>query len=182
MHSDRWIQVPFDRKTKVTVDVQYASTQEFLPTHGDIHAWISATLAYATDTCGISRKNQQGNDHFDVELTVRIVDEEEGACLNRRYRGRETATNVLSFPYEVSSVLGLNLLGDIVICAPVVECEAGMRYEKPYHAYWAHMIVHGTLHLFGYDHQSAIEARHMESMETAVLTHMGFPDPYQEPC
>nr|VFK61084.1 MAG: probable rRNA maturation factor [Candidatus Kentron sp. TUN]VFK70138.1 MAG: probable rRNA maturation factor [Candidatus Kentron sp. TUN] len=168
-------------KPRVTVDVQYASMQESLPMYENIRTWIEATLTLTANTCHISRKSRHNNDYSDVELTVRIVDEDEGIGLNRRYRGRETATNVLSFPCNVSTILNLNLLGDIVICAPVVEREASMQYERPYNAHWAHMVIHGTLHLLGYDHQSAIEARYMESMETVVLTELGFPDPYQNP-
>jgi len=163
------------------VDVQYASTQEFLPTQENICTWVSAALVLAADIRPVSQKKQQRSDS-EIELTVRIVDEEEGIALNRKYRGRDIATNVLSFPCEVPDVLDLNLLGDIIICAPVVKREADMQHESPYNAHWAHMVIHGTLHLLGYDHQSAMEAEHMESMETTILTHLGFSDPYRNEC
>ena len=177
MHS---LQFPSD--AKVVVDVQYASTQEFLPLQESICAWVSATFRLITNASSpVFSVNQQRSDDLGVELTVRIVDEEEGITLNRKYRGQEKATNVLSFPCDISTVLNFNLLGDIVICAPVVKREADTKYKKPYNAHWAHMVTHGTLHLLGYEHESTMEARHMESIETAVLAHLGFPDPYQDP-
>jgi probable rRNA maturation factor len=120
------------------------------------------------------------------ELTVRIVDENESAALNSRYRGKKGATNVLSFPAlgaeppsGVADADAANLLpfGDVVICAGVVEREA-REQRKPLAAHWAHMIVHGTLHLQGYDHEKAKDATAMEARERAVLAKLGFPDPY----
>lgn len=172
--------IPYSN-AKSAIDIQYASTQESLPIQKDIRKWVNVTLALTTDIRRISHENHLDNDGFNVELTVRIVDEEEGIALNGKYRGREMATNVLSFPCEASASLGLNLLGDIVICAPVVKREFDMQPGESCDAHWAHMVIHGTLHLLGYDHQSPMEARYMESMETAVLTQLGFPDPYRNP-
>lgn len=163
-----------NNNARAVVDIQYASTQRFLPTQADICTWIDATLALTGDIFNASHKNQHEDDGFEVELTVRIVDEEEGVSLNREYRGQETATNVLSFPCELSTVLDLNLLGDIVICAPVVKREISMQHDMPFEAYWAHMVIHGVLHLLGYDHQSETEARYMESIEMIVLAQLGF--------
>jgi probable rRNA maturation factor len=114
------------------------------------------------------------------ELTVRIVGEEESARLNVRYRGKQGPTNVLSFPAGVpASAESDEVLpfGDLVICADVVEREA-REQGKPLAAHWAHMVVHGALHLMGYDHETAREARVMERRERALLAALGFPDPY----
>ncbi len=106
------------------------------------------------------------------ELTLRIVGEAEMTDLNARFRGKRRPTNVLSFPYDEDG-----LLGDIAICAPVVAREAAEQHKPP-RAHWAHMVVHGTLHLMGYDHQSDDEAECMERIERDVLRQLGFDDPY----
>ncbi len=114
------------------------------------------------------------------ELTIRIVDEAESAQLNARYRGKNSPTNVLSFPYESE---GFDespegpVLGDLAICAPVVLREA-VEQDKEARAHWAHMVVHGVLHLLGRDHESDAEAETMEAEERAILAALGFPDPY----
>ena len=113
------------------------------------------------------------------ELTVRVVDEAEMAALNRRYRGREGPTNVLSFPFEAPPGVPSRLLGDVVVCAAVVAREAQVQGKDPA-AHWAHMVVHGVLHLVGYDHVTEAQAREMEALEAAVLNGLGIPDPYQE--
>ena len=113
----------------------------------------------------------------DAELTVRIVDETESAALNEEYRNKSNATNVLSFPFECPEEVELNLLGDLVICAPVVEREAKQQ-EKNSQAHWAHMIVHGVLHLLGYDHIEEAEAETMEAREVKIMENLGFPNPY----
>jgi len=115
----------------------------------------------------------------DAELTVRIVDENESAALNKEYRNKTGSTNVLSFPFECPSEIELNLLGDLVICAPVVEREAKQQ-GKPSQAHWAHMLVHGILHLLGYDHVDEQDAEKMESHEVEIMTLLGFLDPYSE--
>lgn len=111
------------------------------------------------------------------ELTIRIVDEAEGRELNRRYRGKDYATNVLSFPYD-GETLDVPVLGDLVLCAPVVEREAVEQSKDP-KSHWAHLVVHGCLHLLGYDHQDDRDARTMEDRERAILATFGFPDPYR---
>ena len=108
---------------------------------------------------------------------MRVVGEEEMAQLNRRYRGRNQPTNVLSFPIEPLPGICTNLLGDIVVCGPVVDREAAIQ-RKPPMSHWAHMVVHGMLHLFGYDHESDQEATAMERLEKSVLEGLGFSDPY----
>ncbi|BAZ93384.1 endoribonuclease YbeY [Thiohalobacter thiocyanaticus] len=116
-----------------------------------------------------------------AELTLRLVDEAESGELNQAYRGKEGPTNVLSFPVDAAELPGLELplLGDLVICAPVVAREAAGQ-GKTAEAHWAHMVVHGMLHLQGYNHLEAAEAEVMERLETDILRRLGYPDPYRE--
>jgi probable rRNA maturation factor len=108
------------------------------------------------------------------------VEETEMQTLNLRYRGQDKTTNVLAFSADLPAELALPLLGDIVICAAVVAREA-QEQDKTNEAHWAHMLVHGTLHLLGYDHQSNAQALDMEALETEVLTSLAFPPPYSSP-
>lgn len=112
------------------------------------------------------------------EMTLRIVDLAESAHLNETWRQRRGPTNVLSFPAEGLAAVAPQLLGDIVICAPLVRQEA-VAQCKLIEAHWAHLVVHGTLHLLGYDHLTASDARTMENLEKRVLKILGFPDPYR---
>jgi len=109
-----------------------------------------------------------------AQLTVRIVDEDEGRALNRDYRGRDYATNVLTFDYQRGPVV----MADLVLCAPVVAREAHEQH-KPLEAHYAHLVVHGALHAQGWDHEQAAEARRMEALEVQVLQGLGFADPYR---
>ena len=109
---------------------------------------------------------------------LRLVDNEEMTTLNCSYRGRNSATNVLSFPYEALPGVESAQLGDIVICAPVVAREA-VEQDKPVESHWAHMVVHGALHLLGFDHLDAAGADRMETLETHLLKQLGYPDPYR---
>ncbi len=149
------------------IDVDFASAAEGLPSQDDIEGWISHALLGAGKT-------------GDVEVSVRIVDRDESRTLNRDYRQRDKATNVLSFPS--GDIAGLpdkapQVLGDIVVCAGVVADEANAQGKKPLQ-HWAHMLVHGTLHLLGYDHEQDDEAQAMEALETRILGKLGVPDPY----
>ncbi|HHF6548432.1 TPA: rRNA maturation RNase YbeY [Haemophilus influenzae] len=147
----------------VLVDLQIATENiEGLPTEEQIVQWAT----YAVQP--------EGNE---VEMTVRIVDEAESHELNLTYRGKDRPTNVLSFPFECPDEVELPLLGDLVICRQVVEREASEQ-EKPLMAHWAHMVVHGSLHLLGYDHIEDDEAEEMESLETQIMQGLGFADPY----
>jgi len=112
-----------------------------------------------------------------AELTLRLVDDEESRRLNRQYRGKDRPTNVLSFPFQVPSEVPSALLGDLLICAPLVAREADEQ-GKVAEAHWAHMTVHGILHLLGYDHQDEQQAAEMEAREAAILTGLGYGDPY----
>ncbi|XWT11182.1 rRNA maturation RNase YbeY [Stutzerimonas urumqiensis] len=116
----------------------------------------------------------------DSELTIRLVDEPEGRELNRTWRGKDYATNVLSFPAEVpDGILDIPLLGDLVICVPVVQREAAEQ-GKSIEAHWAHLVIHGCLHLLGYDHLEDAEAEEMETLERHLLAELGHPDPYAD--
>lgn len=147
----------------VIIDLQIASENtENLPTAEQIQQWANAAIRA---------------ENLEPEMTVRIVDEEESHHLNLTYRGKDKPTNVLSFPFECPDEVELALLGDLVICRQVVEREAEEQ-EKPLIAHWAHMIVHGSLHLLGYDHIEDDEAEEMESLETEIMLGLGFADPY----
>jgi len=148
---------------KMIIDLQIACEQETgLPTAEQIEQWATAAVQPKSD---------------EVEMTVRIVDEAESNALNLNYRGKDRPTNVLSFPFECPDEVELPLLGDLVICRQVVEREA-QEQDKPVMAHWAHMVVHGSLHLLGYDHIEDDEAEEMESLETQIMTGLGFADPY----
>lgn len=147
----------------ILVDLQIATENtEGLPTEEQIVQWATGAV------------QPEGNE---VEMTVRIVDEAESHELNLTYRGKDRPTNVLSFPFECPDEVELPLLGDLVICRQVVEREAAEQ-EKPLMAHWAHMVVHGSLHLLGYDHIEDDEAEEMESLETQIMQGLGFDDPY----
>jgi len=148
----------------IELELQIASNIKTLPHPAQFREWISVTLFQRLDT---------------AELTIRIVDEEEGAALNEQYREKQGATNVLSFPYQPMPGVASRLLGDIVICAPIVEKEAE-EHNKPLISHWAHMVIHGTLHLLGYNHEVESEAIEMETLETAILLQLGFEPPYGE--
>jgi probable rRNA maturation factor len=114
-----------------------------------------------------------------AEVVLRLASEAESRRLNDEFRGQDRPTNVLSFPYEPLPELGLHHVGDIVLCAPVVTREAAEQ-GKPEPAHWAHMVVHGMLHLQGYDHIEPADAVEMESLEAEILNELGFADPYAD--
>lgn len=143
------------------LDLQNATTAS-VPEPALFQAWVDAALA--------GRRT-------DWELAIRLVDESEGRTLNHDYRGRDAATNVLSFPVDLPEGVDLPLLGDLVICAPVVAREAAEQ-GKSETAHWAHLTVHGVLHLLGFDHATSVEADVMEGEERRVMAQLGFSDPY----
>ena len=146
----------------IEIDVQYATDADGLPAPADFQCWAAAALG----------------DREDAELAVRVVDREESRRLNAMYRGKDAPTNVLSFPADLPPGVELPLLGDIVICAPLVEEEArGQNTTLMDH--WAHLTVHGVLHLRGYDHLTDDEAAVMEALETRILTGLGCVDPWR---
>ena len=146
------------------VDVQLATLERALPRRPEMLRWVSAALA-AEATSG--------------EVSIRVVDEAESRALNRAYRSKDKPTNVLSFAAELPEEVEPRLLGDLVICAPIVAAEAAAQ-GKSVQAHWAHLVVHGTLHLLGYDHERAADARRMEARETRILAGLGFPNPYEQ--
>jgi len=154
----------------VAVDVQVACDDPDVPEEADIHGWI-ATAIEQTDR--LPDEN--------VEVAIRVVDADEIRTLNRLYRGQDKVTNVLSFP--AGDIGGLpadvsRLLGDVVVCASVVAAEAAEQ-GKTLPDHWAHMLVHGTLHLLGFDHEDDVEAIEMESLETRILASGSVTDPYE---
>jgi len=130
--------------------------------------WVTETLASQADQCAAN---------LQPEVSIRINDEAEMSALNERYRHKSGPTNVLSFPADLPPEICSGLLGDIVICAPVVEREAKEQHKSVI-SHWAHMTVHGTLHLLGFDHVEESDANTMESLERYLLVGMGYPDPY----
>lgn len=146
-----------------TLDLQIATEDELkLPTEAQLNAWLNAVVKRFQDS---------------AEVTIRIVDNTESQQLNNDYRGKDKPTNVLSFPFEVPEGIELDLLGDLIICKQVVEREA-KEQQKPLTAHWAHMVIHGTLHLLGYDHIIDEEAEEMEGLETEIMLELEFEDPY----
>lgn len=141
--------------TKLIAAVQFASNGSNIPTPLQFRKWAKATL------------------RVDTEVTIRIVDEEEGRILNSTYRGKDYPTNVLTFPLTENP----HLMGDIIICAPVVEAEAKAQ-NKTLEAHYAHLTVHGILHLHGYDHETEPEAELMETIEIQIVTKLGYANPY----
>ncbi len=148
----------------VFIDLQVASEQQGLPTESQFQRWVVAALS---------------DYKRDAELTIRLVDGAEGAELNEQYRKRSGSTNVLSFPFEAPEGVELDLLGDLVICVPVVVREA-QEQHKEVEDHWAHLVVHGVLHLLGFGHIEEAEAVEMESLEIKILKDLGISDPYKE--
>ena len=146
----------------VEVDLQVAVDADHLPSRTQLEDWINAVL----------------DPNLATELTVRIVGEAEMTELNGTYRHKPSVTNVLSFPCEADVPMDVQLLGDLVICAPVVEREA-REQAKPLEAHWAHLVIHGTLHLLGFDHVTEDEAERMERREIQLLHQFGYANPYE---
>lgn len=147
---------------RLRLAVQRVSRARGLPGAASITDWSRAALA--------------GSGPGTAEVTVRLVDEAESADLNKRYRGKRGATNVLSFSYDPAPGKA-GLAGDLVICAPVVQREAAQQDKRP-RAHWAHMVVHGILHLRGFDHVRETDAEIMEALEIRILKRLGFSAPY----
>ncbi|WP_166422853.1 rRNA maturation RNase YbeY [Paraglaciecola sp. 20A4] len=150
---------------RALLDLQIASTAPDLPLAVDVQSWLEAVFVH---------QNIPEN-----EVTVRIVDVPESQALNLAYRGKDKPTNVLSFPFEAPAGISMNLLGDLIVCSSVVAQEANDQ-NKALHHHWAHMIVHGTLHLLGFDHIKDDEAQQMEELEVAILKQFSIDDPYQD--
>jgi probable rRNA maturation factor len=146
---------------KAEIDVQVATVFSPLPAESELCLWAQTALRDLTE----------------AELTLRLVDSEESHKLNSRFRGKSQPTNVLSFPAELPPGLDIPLLGDVVICAPLVKEEAAVQ-GKSLQAHFAHLVIHGVLHLQGYDHQDDQQAAEMEALEVELLNSLGFANPY----
>jgi probable rRNA maturation factor len=146
------------------VHVGYAAPRAGLPASASFRRWVAAALR------GARRKRR-------TELAIRIVGNAEGLALNQAYRGRHYATNVLSFPAEPPPGVTFALIGDLAICAPVVQREAAEQ-GKAARDHWAHLTIHGVLHLLGYDHVEEGQAEVMEALETRILADLGIANPY----
>lgn len=158
-----------DSQSQLDLEVQYAiddigsAAQRVVPTRQEFHRWVMAALSPVEQV---------------LEMVIRVVDEEESRQLNERYRGKNRPTNVLSFPFAKPAGVASKHLGDLVICAPVVKREA--REQRKQEAdHWAHMVVHGVLHLRGWDHETEEQAREMEALEKRILAGLEIDDPYQ---
>jgi len=151
---------------RLSLAVQRASRRHDLPSDALLRRWARAAL-----------QNCEGRQ----ELTIRIVGETESHALNRDYRGKDKPTNVLSFSFEAPPGVSDCSLGDLVVCAAVVASEAAAQ-GKPLNHHWAHMVVHGVLHLLGYDHIGTAEAEEMEAFERTILAALNIPDPYAGEC
>lgn len=153
------------------IDLQLATEPSAeLPGAESLSRWVAATLAEHARASGLAAVASP-------ELTIRLVDDGESQALNRAYRGKDRPTNVLSFPFEPPPGIDLPLLGDLVISHPVMRREAHAQH-KSLTDHYAHLVVHGTLHLLGYDHIDEAEAETMEALERAILEGFGIPDPY----
>jgi probable rRNA maturation factor len=146
------------------IDLQIACEATELPSLDLFKEWTNIALSSVTDKL--------------FELTIRIVNIEESQQLNNQYRNKDKPTNVLSFPFEVPEGIELNLLGDLVVCAHIVEAEA-KEQNKNLLDHWAHMIIHGCLHLLGYDHINDIDAEEMEALEIKILADLSINNPYE---
>jgi probable rRNA maturation factor len=150
----------------IDLDLQIAShTEEEVPDYDNFYKWVASVL--------------EKYHKLDTELTIRVVNEIEMARLNEDYRDKPGTTNVLTFPFEPPPNLLLPILGDIVICAPVITREAKEQH-KTLVSHWAHITIHGCLHLLGFDHIEPDEAEEMESIEVALMQELGFSNPYGE--
>ncbi len=145
----------------ITVDLQNDESLDAVPPEQQFEQWIAAALQESYNR---------------LEQTIRIVGEAESRELNSRYRGKASATNVLAFPGD-NELLDYDCLGDLVICAPIVAAEAALQ-NKRVEAHWAHLVVHGMLHLQGFDHQNEVDTRQMETLEIKILDSLGYNNPY----
>ncbi len=148
----------------IELEVQYAIDEASLPDEPQLQLWVKTALHGLLD---------------EGELCIRITDAAESQSLNHQYRGKDKPTNVLSFPFEVPEGVPVTILGDLVICAEVVAREANEQ-NKDLHHHWTHMVVHGCLHLLGYDHINDDEAEIMEQLERDILARLEIADPYLE--
>lgn len=146
------------------LDIQIATESSDYPSEQQFQRWVDTVLADPSQ---------------DSEIVIRLVDEAEMAELNQQYRHKSGPTNILSFPFEAPAGMTLDLLGDLVICVPLITQEARQQHKLPEH-HWAHITIHGSLHLLGYDHIEETEAEEMEALEIKFLNVLNIANPYQE--
>ena len=146
------------------VDLQIVSTSNQIPSISDFQIWVDVVL---------------NNNTPPLEVLIRLVDTAESADLNKRYRQKKGATNILSFPFEAPEMIESPLLGDLIICVPIIENEA-LEQKKPLLNHWAHITFHGLLHLCGYDHIKEVDAKIMEAKEISLLKTLLIDNPYEE--
>lgn len=148
----------------INLTIQNPSKIKTIPTKKQFIIWIKAVL-------GLQHKN--------YEILIRIVDKKEITKINKTYRNKNKLTNIISFEFDPPPGVKTNFLGDLVICASVVRAEAKLQY-KTMVSHWAHLTIHGILHLLGYDHINNIDAEEMENLEVKILKNLNFPDPYKD--
>ncbi len=148
--------------SSITIELQNESGQSDIPSESQFELWVTSSLQAV---------------YKQLEQPIRIASEFEIQQINKTYRHMDKPTNVLSFPAESIEYLDYDYLGDLIICASIVESEA-LQQQKSLLAHWAHMVVHGMLHLQGFDHTEDDSANEMESLESEIVTHLGFSDPY----
>ena len=166
------------------LEVQFGTGRRGVPHVRRLREWAQATyLAHSHIHLGASRGKKRRKAILAAQVSLRIVDSKESRHLNYHWRGKDKATNVLSFPVDGSMIEFMSdgsayVLGDLAICAAVVAREASEQEKKP-DSHWAHMVIHGVLHLLGYDHETARDAKVMEALEVAVMQQFGFTNPYE---
>jgi probable rRNA maturation factor len=165
--------------TPLQIEVQFAARRPWVPGAVTLRRWARAAHAGGLASLPARRLRMHASFEQGAAVCLRVVGGAESRRLDRDYRGKDKPTNVLSFPSSPEERVATGILGDLVICAPVVAREA-REQGKTLRAHWAHMVVHGTLHLLDYDHESARDARRMEALEVEILRGLGFHDPYTE--
>lgn len=147
----------------IELDLQTTKISASLPKYSDFLRWVTLATSGHRD---------------DAEISIKVVTESEIQKLNYQYRGKNQPTNVLSFPAEFPKGVEVDLIGDLVICESIVQRESEQQ-QKTLQAHWAHMVIHGTLHLLGYTHDNDTDAERMESLEIKILRNLGYDNPYQ---
>ena len=152
-----------NRRVMNNLDFQFVSESKIIPKQEQFQYWVDAVLQDATE---------------DSEIVIRVVDEAEMIQFNEQYRNKKGSTNILSFPFDMPEGIESDLLGDLLVCAPVVERESLQQHKQLEH-HWAHLIVHGVLHLLGYDHINDEDAEEMEALEIKILKTIKINNPYE---
>ena len=148
----------------IKINLQIATENKHIPHKKDFITWLTIATKIMPPP---ENKN---------EINIRLIDETESAALNKTYRNINKSTNILSFAYQ-SDINDDDLLGDLAICSPIITKQANQQHKSP-SAHWAHIVIHGYLHLLGFEHQNAEEAKKMEQIEIEILDKLGYPNPY----